>query len=83
MPKSHKLIVPGSPIDGQGLKERTIKNLGDRGKVTEFFFDERKNLGVVTIETPGDDDLSFQEVAGLLGDLPLYQVGPINLARID
>lgn len=77
------MIVPGNPTDGKGLRERTTESLGDRGKVTQFLYDERKDLGFVTIETPGEEDLSFEEVSGLLNDPPPYQVGPINLARID
>jgi len=83
VPKSHKSVLSGNPTDGETLKAWANENLGDRGKVTELLFDERKNLAFMTIETPGEEDLSFEEVSGLLGDLPKYQIGPINLARID
>jgi hypothetical protein len=82
VPKSHRIVVPGNPTTGEDLKQRTSDNLGDRGKVIEFLFDERKHLAFVTIETPGEDDLSFEEVSRLLGDLPPYQVGPINLTEL-
>lgn len=82
VPKSHRIVVPGNPTTGEELKQRTSDNLGDQGKITEFVFDERKHLAFVTIETPGEDDLSFEEVSRLLGDLPPYQVGPINLTKL-
>jgi hypothetical protein len=81
VPKSHKIVVPGSPTTGEDLKKRTAEYLGDRGEITEFLFDERKSLAFVTIETPGEENLSFEEVSRLLGDLP-YQVGPLNLTKI-
>jgi len=82
VPKSHRIVIPGNPTTGEDLKQRTSDNLGGKGKITEFIFDERKHLAFVTIETPGEDDLSFEEVSRLLGDLPPYQVGPINLTEL-
>jgi len=81
VPKSHKIAVPGNPVEGADLKEKVTASLGDVGTVTEFLFDSKKNLAVVTIET--EEDVSFEEVTRQLGDLPLYQVGPINLEKIE
>jgi hypothetical protein len=81
VPKSHKVAVPGNPEDGKALKERVAASLGDRGTITEFLFHEKKNLAVVTIET--NEDLSFEEVSRILEDVPLFEVGPINLEKIE
>ena len=82
MPKSHRIALPGNPLEGSGLREKVTASLEDRGRIIEFLFDPKKNLADVTIETEGNEDLSFEEVTHLLGDFPLYQVGPINLERI-
>jgi hypothetical protein len=82
MPKSHKVAFPGNPVQGPALREKVTAGLQDRGRIIEFLFDPKKNLADVTIETERDEDLSFEEVIHLLGDVPLYQVGPINLERI-
>jgi hypothetical protein len=80
VPKSHRIALPGNPVEGSALREKVTASLEDRGRIIEFLFDPKKNLADVTIET--DEDLSFEEVTHLLGDFPLYQVGPINLERI-
>jgi hypothetical protein len=82
VPKSHKVALPGNPLERGPLREEVTAKLGDRGRIIEFLFDPKKNLAEVTIETEPDEDLSFEEVIHLLGDFPLYQVGPINLERI-
>jgi hypothetical protein len=82
MPKSHKVALPGNPVEGAALRENVTASLEHRGRIIEFLFDPKKNLAEVTIETDGDEDLSFEDVTHLLGDFPLYQVGPINLERI-
>ena len=82
MPKSHKVALPGNPVEGADLRDKVTSSLDGRGRIIEFLFDPKKNLADVTIETAGDEDLSFEEVTHLLGDIPLYQVGPINLERI-
>jgi hypothetical protein len=82
VPKSHRIALPGNPVEGSALREKVTASLEDRGRIIEFLFDPKKNLADVTIETEGDEDLSFEEVTHLLGDFPLYQVGPINLERI-
>ena len=82
MPKSHIIAFPGNPVDGPALRENVTAGLDDRGRIVEFLFDSKKNLAVVTIETEGDDDLSFEEVLKLLGGVSPYQVGPINLEMI-
>ena len=82
MPKSHRIALPGNPVEGSALRESVSASLGDRGRIIECLFDPKKNLADVTIETEGDEDLSFEEVTHLFGDFPLYQVGPINLERI-
>jgi hypothetical protein len=81
VPKSHRIALPGNPVEGADLREKVAASL-ERGRIIEFLFDPKKNLADVTIETEEDDDLSFQEVLDLLGDVPPYQVGPINLDRI-
>ena len=82
MPKSHRIALPGNPVEGAALREKVTESLEDRGRIVEFLFDPKKNLAEVTIETESDEDLSFEEVTHLLGDFSLYQVGPINLERI-
>lgn len=82
MPKSHRIALSGNPVEGSALREKVTASLEDRGRIIEFLFDPKKNLADVTIETEGDEDLSFEEVTHLLRDFPLYQVGPINLERI-
>jgi hypothetical protein len=81
VPKSHRIALPGNPVEGADLRKKVAASL-ERGRIIEFLFDPKKNLADVTIETEEDDDLSFQEVLDLLGDVPPYQVGPINLDRI-
>ncbi len=80
VPKSHKIAVPGNPVEGPELREKVTASLGDRGTITEFLFHPKKNLAIVTIET--DEDLSFEEVSRLLGDVEPFQVGPINLENV-
>lgn len=82
MPKSHKVAIPGNPVQGPDLREKVTASLDRRARIIEFLFDPKKNLADLTIETEQDEDLSFAEVVDLLGDLPPYQVGPINLERI-
>jgi hypothetical protein len=82
VPKSHRIAFPGNPVDGAALREQVTASLDERARIIEFLFDPKKNLAEVTIETEPDDDLSFQEVVDLLGDVPPYQVGPINLDKI-
>jgi hypothetical protein len=82
VPKSHRIALPGNPVEGAALREKVTESLEDRGRIVEFLFDPKKNLAEVTIETESDEDLSFEEVTHLLGDFSLYQVGPINLERI-
>jgi hypothetical protein len=81
VPKSHRIALPGNPVEGADLRKKVTASL-ERGTIIEFLFDPKKHLAEVTIETEEDEDLSFEEVTHLLGDFPLYQVGPINLERI-
>ena len=80
MPKSHKIAVPGNPDDGPALRQKVTDKLEGRGTITEFLFHPKKDLAIVTIET--DEDLSFEEVTRLLGDVEPFQVGPINLENV-
>jgi hypothetical protein len=82
VPKSHKIAFPGNPVEGPELRKNVTAGLDERAKIIEFLFDPKKNLAEVTIETEEDEDLSFQEVVDLLGDVSPYQVGPINLDKI-
>jgi hypothetical protein len=82
VPKSHVIALPGNPVEGKDLRDEVTERVEDRGRIVEFLYDPNKKLAVVTIETEGDEDLSFEEVTHLLGDFPLYQVGPINLEPI-
>jgi hypothetical protein len=80
VPKSHKIAVPGNPVEGPELREKVSASLGDQGTITESLFHPKKNLAIVTIET--EEDLSFEEVTRLLGDVEPFQVGPINLENV-
>jgi hypothetical protein len=82
VPKSHRIAFPGNPHQGADLRATVTASLDSRARIIEFLFDQKKNLAEVTIETEPDEDLSFAEVLDLLGEVPPYQVGPINLERI-
>jgi hypothetical protein len=82
VPKSHKVAFPGNPVEGSELRKNVTAGLDERAKIIEFLFDPKRNLAEVTIETEEDEDLSFQDVVELLGEVSPYQVGPINLDKI-
>ena len=82
VPKSHRIAFPGNPVEGPELRKNVTAGLDERARIIEFLFDPKKNLAEVTIETEEDEDLSFQDVVDLLGEVPPYQVGPINLDKI-
>jgi hypothetical protein len=88
MPKSHKIVFTTNPIGGKDMKKRIKKAVGElhpKGSVTEVLVDDPKSLAFVTVETPDDVSLSFDDVARLAqaADVALYAVGPINLDLID